>query len=359
MQHPDEGIIHAWLDEALPQEEADRIDAHVRSCAECSAAVAEARGLIAASSRILGKLDHVPGGVTTQSTETRVPGSLSSPNRPEGKPVKRWFNPRYAAAAAIAIVAIGTWATVRERSESTPLTASAPPLADASTPAPATPIDSVSAAPAVAAATPERKEREKASPRSADAAKKEVDASSLRREAPRVAPARVAAPPAANEALGRFRAGDSARSESASRPLSAAKALQEVVTTGATAERRQALDLQGTPAGRPLAFRTQAEIDSVVNLFSGCFSAVRGVRALEDGFPAQISLLTRQHRRIGAQQTWIATPESSVPANVTWEWSLGAAFNVTLQRVAGGPLLSAEFSSGSGADVVLRRIDCR
>jgi len=42
---------------------AREIEAHIAECATCSAAVAEARGLIAASSRILTALDDVPGAV--------------------------------------------------------------------------------------------------------------------------------------------------------------------------------------------------------------------------------------------------------------------------------------------------------
>src|SRR5688500_13157970 len=63
MQHPDEGLIHAWLDGALAADEAAQLESHVASCTNCSALVAEARGLIAASSRIVGHLDVVPGGV--------------------------------------------------------------------------------------------------------------------------------------------------------------------------------------------------------------------------------------------------------------------------------------------------------
>jgi len=63
MQHPDEGTIHAWLDGALTADEATRVDAHVKECAQCQAGVAEARGFIAASSRILTALDNVPRGV--------------------------------------------------------------------------------------------------------------------------------------------------------------------------------------------------------------------------------------------------------------------------------------------------------
>src|SRR5688572_20590025 len=64
MNHIDEGTIHAWLDGALSVEEARAVESHVAQCAECSAAVAEARGLVAASSRILTALDDVPANVT-------------------------------------------------------------------------------------------------------------------------------------------------------------------------------------------------------------------------------------------------------------------------------------------------------
>ena len=60
MQHLDEGTIHAWLDGELSADEAARAEAHVAACATCGDAVAEARGFIAASSRILTALDNVP-----------------------------------------------------------------------------------------------------------------------------------------------------------------------------------------------------------------------------------------------------------------------------------------------------------
>jgi anti-sigma factor RsiW len=63
MQHLDEGTIHAWLDDALDATRSREIEAHLAQCPACSAAVAEARGLVAASSRILTALDDVPGGV--------------------------------------------------------------------------------------------------------------------------------------------------------------------------------------------------------------------------------------------------------------------------------------------------------
>ena len=62
MQHLDEGTIHAWIDGALPADEAARVEAHAASCAKCGALVAEARGLVAASSRIVSALDVAPSG---------------------------------------------------------------------------------------------------------------------------------------------------------------------------------------------------------------------------------------------------------------------------------------------------------
>ncbi|MDQ2767128.1 MAG: carboxypeptidase-like regulatory domain-containing protein [Gemmatimonadota bacterium] len=63
MQHLDEGTIHAWLDGELPSPERETAEAHLAECAQCAAAVAEARGFIAASTRILTALDSVPAGV--------------------------------------------------------------------------------------------------------------------------------------------------------------------------------------------------------------------------------------------------------------------------------------------------------
>src|SRR3954468_13186248 len=71
MQHLDEGTIHSWLDGALSADESARGDTHVKECPQCAAAVAEARGFIAASSRILTALDHAPRGVVPIAAPTR------------------------------------------------------------------------------------------------------------------------------------------------------------------------------------------------------------------------------------------------------------------------------------------------
>ena len=88
MQHPDEGTIHAWLDGELSPSEAEQIETHTRECAECAQKVAEARGLIAASTRILTALDNVPSGVVASS----------SPSQPR---VRRWYDRTDFRAAAV------------------------------------------------------------------------------------------------------------------------------------------------------------------------------------------------------------------------------------------------------------------
>lgn len=138
MQHPDEGTVHAWLDGALSGEEARAFEAHAAECAQCAAAVTEARGLLAASSRILAALDSVPGGVLPASepeigTDERVVPIGRSPI---------WRSPGWRAAAAIVLVGSVSWLATRSagnraESDAAPAAAgerSAPPNAPPNAP---------------------------------------------------------------------------------------------------------------------------------------------------------------------------------------------------------------------------------
>jgi hypothetical protein len=103
MRHPDEGTIHTWLDGELPADEASALEAHIAECPECSARAAEARGLAAASSRIVSALDIVPGGV--------IPAAA-----PKGR---KWFaTAQFRAAAAAVIVAGASFLVMRGRDKS-------------------------------------------------------------------------------------------------------------------------------------------------------------------------------------------------------------------------------------------------
>ncbi|MFL5509127.1 MAG: anti-sigma factor family protein [Gemmatimonadaceae bacterium] len=109
MQHPDEGTIHAWLDGALSPEEAAGVEAHVNECAQCQSAVAEARGFIAASSRILTALDNVPRGVVPAAQPKRG--------------IAPWV---WRVAATVLVVAAGTLVVVRRTGVNQSLSANAP-----------------------------------------------------------------------------------------------------------------------------------------------------------------------------------------------------------------------------------------
>ena len=167
MQHLDEGTIHAWLDGQLPREEAQQVETHVAECRQCADAVAEARGLIAASSRILTALDDVPRDVVPLATPPRAEPSAETLTVIQAKPTggasgrarRRWFNGVTLAAAATIVVAIGTTMLMRPRhkgmadlaarsmvtstplADSAPVVTSVPPVAQtpASTPAPEPP----------------------------------------------------------------------------------------------------------------------------------------------------------------------------------------------------------------------------
>jgi anti-sigma factor RsiW len=103
MQHPDEGTIHSWLDGALSADEAARVEAHVKDCPECAVAVAEARGFIAAASRILTALDNAPRGVI-----------------PAAAPKKRIDPIVWRVAATLLVVAGGTFAVLKSGGREAP-----------------------------------------------------------------------------------------------------------------------------------------------------------------------------------------------------------------------------------------------
>ena len=141
MQHLDEGTIHAWLDGQLPQDEAASAEAHVAECRQCADAVAEARGFIAASSRILMSLDNVPRDVLPKVSapadevvpatsmaatpaafaesdqvidlRSRIAADARPAIQPAARRPRRWLNTPALAAAATIVVAVGTFAISR------------------------------------------------------------------------------------------------------------------------------------------------------------------------------------------------------------------------------------------------------
>lgn len=144
MQHLEEGTIHAWLDGGLSTTEAREVEQHIATCAECSAMVAEARGLVAGASRIVSSLDVVPGNVIPKTPASKGGGSL-------------WrslhLTPARAALAATLLIAVSSLLTVRHDTDnkivmSTPR--AAPAAAEANAPVAPPPVIQASPAPASA-----------------------------------------------------------------------------------------------------------------------------------------------------------------------------------------------------------------
>ena len=115
-EHLDEGTIHAWLDGALSPDESERVESLATTCSECGALVAEARGLVAASSRILSSLDAVPGGV--------IPGvdsgtdQLAALRARRRETSRRWWNDRRVVVAASLVFVAGVSSLVWRSSSS-------------------------------------------------------------------------------------------------------------------------------------------------------------------------------------------------------------------------------------------------
>lgn len=161
-EHLDEGTIHAWLDGALPPDEATRAEALAQSCAECAALVAEARGLIAASSRILSSLDAVPVGV--------IPGSgqqgdqLAALRARRNATSRHWWQDRRVMVAASLVFVAGVSSLVLRTSPEEFVSPSAQRIAESvrDTPdsAPTAAATPPSVAPAPTAPTPSRESQE-------------------------------------------------------------------------------------------------------------------------------------------------------------------------------------------------------
>ena len=101
--HVDQGTVHAWLDGAFDTDDSALVERHVAACATCAAAVAEARGLLAGSARILGALDGVARGVVPAADATRTASRIAG--RRAGT---RWWQ-MAAAAAVVAVVGVRGW----------------------------------------------------------------------------------------------------------------------------------------------------------------------------------------------------------------------------------------------------------
>jgi anti-sigma factor RsiW len=110
-QHPEEGTLHAYIDGELSAAEAATLELHVGECSLCAAALAEARGFVAAASRVITTLDTAPA--TAVAPTAPVVLQPSAPARRAVRPPI--FRFPYARAAALLLLVGGT-ALVVDRS---------------------------------------------------------------------------------------------------------------------------------------------------------------------------------------------------------------------------------------------------
>lgn len=103
-QHPEEGTLHAYIDGELSPDEAAALELHVGECALCAAALAEARGLVAAASRVITTLDAAPSSAASPAAPVVVKPSVGA-RRTVRPPI---FRLPYARAAALLLLVGGT-----------------------------------------------------------------------------------------------------------------------------------------------------------------------------------------------------------------------------------------------------------
>ena len=227
MSQVDEGLIHAWLDGQLPPDEAARVEQLVATDPAWQAAAAEARGMIAGASRILGALDDVP---SVKSTSGRAVANARA-----GKSVRPWRSAWWMRVAASLLLVVGVagvalWKFPAEESVRTPAR-SAEILAPAVVAQ--LPVAAKPPAPAPAVAPVQRTERREAA--SAKSAARADQSQSTIGSVGGVAPAGAAAP----------------------------------VPVSANAARPMPVVEQGAMGGGPTALASQVEVDPRL---SGCWA---------------------------------------------------------------------------------------
>lgn len=400
MQHLDEGTIHAWLDGELPFDESSRVTAHAESCDRCTALIAEARGFVAASSRILRNLDHVPGGVIPPAANGESAEHTGFTPRdwgivlPVPRPAitRRWIPSRFAAAAAVTILAVGTYTVLNHSTAPELSQVRVPVVADAAPQAAAELADTAAfsagqsretsdaavqgpraavAPPAPAPVSPvERVAAKRADSRDADLAANRAEA----KERIVVVSPPAATPPAS---VGQVEALTAARARAAkvvdsvsAKSLARARDIrfdsgvrvareETQARNAAAAEPRKVLAVSPDSAieseRRRLLGETRSQLRPVVTSGTaaeggarqrvaaltvttaiGCYDLERGSAAVEAGVPPSVRL-TSLRVRVGSRTLRAATPlgDTGGDGEARWYWSLGGG-SLVLHQVVGG-----------------------
>ncbi len=299
--HPDEGTIHAWLDDALDSGDASRIALHVESCAECADRVAEARGLIAGASRVVRLLDDEPAPMLAPATVPATP-----------KPISRWLRvtPARAAIAATLIVAAGLTLTRDKVAVESAATFADSAMSMTSGP-PSAPVADASAPQEAKAAAP-------------DSVLASAISRRLREENPQRTiggAAGVAIPSAPPSGVG----AQAANMEAASRKVAAGRdstRLSEIVVTASSADKVQALARDATTTSGPGCYRLESRDGG------GSWAGIP--------LPAEIALATTsatvaEERAAGGARTFAITPVGGGAAIGSWTRFAGDSIAIELK----------------------------
>lgn len=393
MEHLDEGTVHAWLDGALSADEGRRVEEHASSCSECSALVAEARGLIAASSRILSALDDVP---RVQTTEAKAPTAQSAGQgssapalrveRADARAPRRpwWARPQLSAAAVLAVVALGSFVVARNRERAIPADLRAPsmsaaPVAEAGASSAAPAPDSLAAKADVASTTSAqqsgarerplaeapRREGPKATsvpPTSPNEAKKDAramagasggtargdNASAEQRAAGNLA---VAAPAVAPPVVAAKTINDSAASQLSDRETARAQREEPKVLSRsldpnhvANIEKKRVLN---EPLIQNVVVTGAASVAAVrASDVVACWSLQRNAAAANAGVPSHIELTKQVVRKENGREEYaVRALGAEADKSETWRWSIGPHGDVLLLRGFGDAVVRVPLST--------------
>lgn len=373
--HSDEGTIHAWLDGELSPEEAAALEAHVAGCTDCAALVAEARGVMAASSRILSALDQVPGGVLPRAgarpPSLTVERALPAPASPRRR--VWWRSTQFAAAATLLVMAAGTWGVMRRVDPTAPATTAMPDELSRAGDAPgrATP-ESVAEAPPVALTAPAPAVTREAAPQppmpAADAAQSPARARSSDNMAAASVPA--APPPPASRPLVAATAAPaesavvgSARGAEKDEVMRKSSRVEAAVTQERARVEGEVRAQLATPApaaaGTNAAERREAVLDRTARGVGPgalrCLALARRPDAERAGVPATVQLTDVSGPTVAGRRLKVVMS----PAGAGWFWWTAPDGALVLVRVAGEAVTWEQHITGPAAsDVVATERPC-
>jgi hypothetical protein len=344
MQHLDEGTIHAWLDGALPADEAADVERHARECADCAGLIADARGVIAGVARIVSALDDVPAGAVPKARTASESRSLWRTLR---------VTPFRAAIAASLMVFAASLAVIRHAPHDAatpprvPPAASAPLAVDVNDTRPSEQKQTVNAAekklnrasitvPPVAAPPAPMSETKSAAPK-ATASPLE----SVARDAAKKVREEVMSPVA--DSIDRRIVVVEAQREVPKAPVSAPAAANAAIVGDVARGKALSAQLRATVAG-PMAQPFRMMLTSADNqplVVPACYQLVRDTTSLAR-LPERFSL--ESDSAAGARHNIVRAltadgRRDSVIAGVTWQAAPGFSSGVLI--VSDGPIVPA------------------